>query len=31
VVSDGETCVDLAEAAARRAIEAAGIAPRRSI
>jgi 3-oxoacyl-[acyl-carrier-protein] synthase-3 len=27
VVSDGETCVDLAEAASRRAIEAAGIAP----
>ncbi len=27
VVSDGETCVDLAEAAARRAIDAAGIAP----
>jgi 3-oxoacyl-[acyl-carrier-protein] synthase-3 len=27
VVSDGETCVDLAEAASRRAIEAAAIAP----
>jgi 3-oxoacyl-[acyl-carrier-protein] synthase-3 len=27
IVSDGETCVDLAEAAARRAIDAAGIVP----
>lgn len=27
VVADGETCVDLAEGAARRAIDAAGIAP----